>query len=234
MRLWPVAIALLLSCAACSQDDAPAEEIAETVEKVVDPSPEATPLAGGKYAPRDECTGIEGAGAFRDRLAAAVRARDTDALVTLAASDIMLDFGGGSGAGELRKQLEDPAGKLWQELAELMTLGCAANEQGGITLPWFVEQDLGKVDPAAAMLVTGTEVPVVRAPDRTAEPITTISWDLVEVAAYDPANRYQQVALGEGAKGYIATDKLRSPLDYRLAASSRNGKWSITSFVAGD
>jgi len=35
MRTWPVAIALLLSCAACSQEDAPAEDIAEAAEQLV-------------------------------------------------------------------------------------------------------------------------------------------------------------------------------------------------------
>ena len=45
---------------------------------------------------------------------------------------------------------------------------------------------------------------------------------------------FKQVDLGKGAKGYIATGKLRSQLAYRLIASSRNGKWSITSLVAGD
>jgi len=32
----------------------------------------------------------------------------------------------------------------------------------------------------------------------------------------------------------IASDKLRRPIDYRLTASSRNGRWRIISFVAGD
>jgi len=47
-------------------------------------------------------------------------------------------------------------------------------------------------------------------------------------------NEFLQVQLDDDAQGYIATDKLRSLLDYRLIASSRNGRWRITSFVAGD
>jgi hypothetical protein len=234
MRIPPLAIALLLSCVACSQEDAPAGEIAEAAEQIVDPSPAPTALARGKYGPQDACGEVEGAEAFRDRLAAAVRARDTDALVSLAATDVTLDFGGGSGSGELRKRLDEPAGELWDELAKLMTLGCAANEQGGITIPWFFEQDLGKADPYTAMLVTGTDVPVFSRPDSAAQRIGAISWDLADIAAFDSANRYQQIKLGEGATGYVATDKLRSQLAYRVIASSRNGKWSITSLVAGD
>src|SRR5678810_336000 len=97
-----LAIALLLISASCKPQDAPAEAIAKAADKVVDPV-EAIPLARGKYAPQDECGEVEGAGAFRDRFVDAVRARNTDALVTLAAADIKLGFDGADGAGELRR-----------------------------------------------------------------------------------------------------------------------------------
>src|SRR5688500_15717313 len=129
MRIF-LPLALLLTCAACSQDDAPAEEIAEAAEEVVAPASEPAPLAKGEWAPRDDCGQVEGAGAFRERLAAAVEARDAEALVALAASDILLDFGGGSGTAELRARLEDASFDLWDELDALLALGCAANDQG--------------------------------------------------------------------------------------------------------
>jgi hypothetical protein len=228
-----LAIALLLASTSCKPEDAPAEAIAEAAEEVVDPV-EATPLARGKYAPQDECGEIEGASAFRDRFAAAVRARDTDALVTLAAADIMLDFGGGEGAGELRKRLEDPDGALWQELGKLTALGCAANDEGGVTIPWIAAQDLGDTDPFETLLVTGENVPVRETPDPAGKQVGSVSWDLVEVPDFQLDKPFQQVAYGDGPKGYIETGKLRTLTDYRLSASSRNGKWSITSLVAGD
>src|SRR5688500_628335 len=129
------AIALLLACAACSQEDAPADEVAAAAEEIVDPAAQPSPLARGKWAPRDDCAEIEGADRFRQRLAAAVEGRDADALVALAAEDIQLDFGGGEGTAELRARLDAPDYDLWDELDELMGLGCAANEQGGITIP---------------------------------------------------------------------------------------------------
>src|SRR5688500_17445041 len=125
-----LAIALLLTCAACSQEEAPADEVAEVAEEIVAPTPEPTPLARGKWAPQDDCGTVEGANQFRERLAAAVDARDADALVALAADDINLDFGGGAGKAELRARLDDESRKLWGELDALMTLGCSANEQG--------------------------------------------------------------------------------------------------------
>lgn len=230
-----IAIALLLTCTACNRKDAPAEEIERAAEEIVDPAAaEPAPLAKGKWAPRDTCTEVEGADEFRARLAAAVKARDADALVALAADDIQLDFGGGAGKTELLTRLEDDSWDLWEELDALMALGCSAGDQVGITLPWFFDQDLGEADPYATMLVMGEDVPVYAGPDPDAKRRAAISWDVVEIASLDPEQPRQQVELPDDTTGFIATDKLRSLIDYRLIASSRNGRWRITSFVAGD
>jgi len=234
MRIWPVAIALLLSCTACNQDDAPAEDVAEAAEQLIEPSAPESPLARGKWAPQDTCAEVEGADQFRTRLAAAVKARDVDGVVALAADDVKLDFGGGGGSAELRKRLADDSLGLWGELDALMALGCSANEEGGITIPWFFDQDLGKIDPYYGMLVTGENVPLLERPDPASKPVATISWDLVEIASLNPESAYQRVEFGDGKVGFVATDKLRSLIDYRLSASSRNGRWRIISFVAGD
>src|SRR5687768_10352405 len=211
------AIALLLTCAACSQDDAPAEEVAAAAEEIVDPAAQPSPLARGKWAPRDDCAEIEGADRFRQRLAAAVEGRDADTLVALAADDIKLDFGGGTGTAELRARLADPDYNLWDELEELVGLGCSANEQGGITSPWYFDQDMGEVDPFLFLLVTGEDVPVFKSADAS-DRIATISWDLVEIVQPDPETAYQHIKLGDGTIGYMEVDKLRSLLDYRLIA----------------
>jgi hypothetical protein len=231
----PLAIVLLLTCTGCSQENAPAERFARKAEQIVAAaSSSASPLALGPYAPQDNCATVAGADTFRQQLASAIRQRDTDALVALAADDIKLDFGGGAGSAELRKRLNDKAWDLWGELDELMALGCSANGQGGITIPWYFGQDLGDVNAVSGWLVTGENVPVLAAPDPGSRALAAISWDVVEIAALDPERKYQQVELPDKTVGFIATDKLRSVIDYRLIASSRNGRWRITSFVAGD
>lgn len=225
---------LALASTACSQEQGPAEQVAEAAEKIVAPTPEPKPLAEGKWAPKDTCNTVEGADVFRRQLAATIEARDADVFAALAAEDVKLDFGGGAGRAELRNRLNDEAGGLWAELDALMALGCSANKQGGITMPWFFDQDLGVADPFTAWLVTGEAVPVFAGPDRTAEPRATVSWDMVEVAEFDPEAQFQAVELADDTTGFVATDKLRSAVDYRLIASSRNGRWRITSLVAGD
>jgi hypothetical protein len=236
-RLWTsIALApLLLAATACDRHEAPSDKLAQSASELVGAkTPEPEPLAEGPYAPRDTCRTLAGADEFREKLAEAVMARDADAFVALAAEDIKLDFGGGSGRAELKKRLTSPTWKLWDELSDLLRLGCAANAQGGLTIPWYFDQHIDKVDQARGMLVTGEKVPLLAAPDPKGAPLETISWDVVTLTALKPDDRFQQVTTLAGTKGYVATDKLRSLLDYRLLASHRNGKWSVVSLVAGD
>ncbi len=235
MKALIAALPLLALLAACDRNKAPADEVVQTAAEVVGaPQKEAPKLAAGTFAPRDACGELKGAEGFLQDLAKAVTMRDVDALVGLAADDVKLDFGGGSGKEELRKRLKAEDRNLWQELAKLLTLGCAPNKAGGLTLPWYFEQDFGGADPTTAMMVTGEGVPMLETPEEDAAAVDRISWDTVRISALKPDEPYQQVKAKDGKTGYIATGKLRSLVDYRLLASSRNGKWRIVSLVAGD
>jgi hypothetical protein len=230
----PVApIALALALAACSQSDAPSDEIEKAVEQVVgSPAPSGQEYLGA-FAPRDACLEIAGADNFRQRLALAVEARDAEGIAALAAPDVKLDFGGGEGRAELIGRLGENSA-LWRELDDLMQLGCAPNSrQDGVTIPWYFAQD-ARVDPMVGMIVTGDKVPLRESPDAVAVPVADLNWDAVELLdGFDPEAPYQRVKFGDET-GYVETRFLRSIIDYRLTASSRNGKWRITSFVAGD
>jgi len=250
----PWAAAAMIVLAGCSQSHAPSEEVeqaAEDVVRAVEGEP-AQPKAG-QFAPRNDCAEMPGAAGFLRELNEAIAARDADALIALAADDIKLDFGGGSGTAEFRRLLGETDGALWAELAELADLGCATNSQGGITLPWFFEQQLPVADPFSSFIVAGQNVPVYEAPGSDAPTIARLSWDVVELAQGGPeVEGYRHVRLGpalaqggelptggelpreEELTGYVAEDALRSMVDYRLIAASRNGRWRIISLVSGD
>jgi hypothetical protein len=231
MRAIGLAAALVL--VACSQQDAPAEEVAQAAEEMVGEATPVSALAQGKYAPRDECGKIEGASLFRQRLALAVEARDAEGVAALAADDIKLDFGDGAGRAELIKRLDEPGRKLWDELGALLDLGCAENDQGGITLPWYFDQEI-PIDPYDGMIVTGENVPLLLGPDPQSQQLAALNWEAIELTAgLVTENPFQKVKF-DGKEGYVATDKLRSLIAYRLSAISRNGRWRITSFIAGD
>jgi hypothetical protein len=154
-------------------------------------------------------------------------------VAVLAADDVKLAFGGGTGRAELIRWLDDPDGKLWGELDALLALGCAENDQGGITLPWYFEQEI-PLDPYKAMIVIGEDVPLLLGPDPKSQQLAMTNWDAVELMdGLKTEQPYQHVKFGE-KEGYVETAKLRSVIAYRLSASSRNDRWRITSLVAGD
>src|SRR5690606_37302870 len=140
------------------------------------------------------------------------------------------DFGGGSGRTELRRRLDAEDSDLWEQLDELMSLGCDGDRQKGMTLPWYFAQEIPG-DPANTAIVTGEGVPVLSQPAEGAKVVDYVSWDAValtgesdrESAAADAPGEYRQVALSEDVTGYIARDRLRPVLDYRLQVNSRNG-----------
>ena len=235
MRGILAVLPVLLLLAACQREEAPADEVVKSAEKLVGAQkPEPPQLAEGPYAPRDTCGDLKDAAGFRKELAAAIEARDADALVALAAEDVKLDFGGGTGRAELRKRLTAKDGRLWEELDALMMLGCSANKQGGLTIPWYFDQTIPGADPYQGMIVTGEKVPVLDSPEEGAKSVAILSWDVVTIAGLKPDDPFQMIETREGAKGYIATDQLRSLIDYRLIATSRNDNWRIVSLVAGD
>ncbi|MEO6041036.1 MAG: hypothetical protein ABIP41_03980 [Croceibacterium sp.] len=224
-------LALAAVCAACGQNTAPAAK----------PDTAATPAAApakaapkGRFAPRDECAKLPGSADFRQRLVEAVQLRDADALANLADPAVKLDFGGGGGLAALKQRLGQGS-DLWLSLDQLTKLGCAVDQSGNLVMPWLFAQDLGRIDANSALLVIGEEVPVLSAPRASAAPIVTISWDFVSAAnGIDRTQPYQRVTFPLNRDGWVATDKLRSVLDYRLLASRRSGQWRIEALVSGD
>ncbi len=250
MRFAVCAIPLLGLLAACSQSDAPSDELEAAAEELVENVVETPdPNAGlGPFEPRDECSEIEGYDSFLAALNAAIDLRDTDLMVALAATDIKLGFGGEDGEENLRLALDNSEGGLWSDLAEVTTLGCAANSQGGVTMPWYFAQNTGG-DPFETMIVTGKAVALRSAPGMEEPVVATIDWDVVELVLDEDSGistfggegedswtrvRYANGPEGTPVEGYIRSPNLRSVIDYRLIASSRNGRWRITAFLAGD
>jgi hypothetical protein len=250
-------LALLAGCHSKSAPPqaAPSREAASpSAEPTVEPIPVATasdphptkaaalwldrqtePLQKGRYAPRDACGKLPGARAFREKLAAAVLAKDADAIGAMAREDVRLGFGGDDGRRRLVAKLNASDGELMHALTELLPLGCAPSEGGGVAIPWSFAQDYGDVDSYSAMLVTGVDVPLHAAADAGSAAKQNLSWDVVTLEkGLLPDKPFQRVTTRGGAKGYVATDKLRSLLDYRLLATRRGGTWKIATLVAGD
>lgn len=231
---------LALTVSACDRSDPPVKKLERAAEELVtEVEGEALPRQQqGPYAPRDECIDQPGAAEFLAQMRAAITDRNADVLVSLAAQDVKLDFGGGAGHALLRERLGAEDGYLWDALDQIAVLGCAT-DGAQMTLPWYFAQDI-PVDAFAGAIVTGENVPLRAAPNAEAEELATISWGAVEapggimVESEFVAVTWTNPAGGAVVEGYLPKARLRSIVDYRLIASRRNNRWRITHFVAGD
>lgn len=236
-----IVAALLNASTACNRSDPPAEQLKRAAEDIVAKETGAAvpQQSTGPYAPRNECAAAPGASEFLADLRRAVEKRDAAALVANAAEDVKLDFGGGAGVAEFRKRLEAEDGSLWRSLDELMTLGCASDGNATLTLPWVFAQDTITIEGTEAMIVTGQNMPLLKAAGEGAPEIARISWDVVRFlpdmnGPQDFARVEWTDAESQKIEGFIARKNLRSLIDYRLEAAKRNDRWRIVSFVAGD
>ncbi|MDG6078776.1 hypothetical protein E3U23_06160 [Erythrobacter litoralis] len=225
-----VLAAAIWALAACGSSDQTSNM---TVAGTELPEQPTTPPKG-RLAPRNECIELPGAKEFFVSLEKAIKDRNADALLGITAPGVRLDFGAGGGLTAFRERLEASDSQLWAELDRIVALGCAVDDGGNMVLPWYFAQDLKVDDPFAAMIVTGSDVPVLSEPNAIASPIERISWDTVTAVDGPPKNGFAQVRTTSGGEGFVAADKLRSLVDYRLYVSGQNGNWHITSFVSGD
>lgn len=198
------------------------------------------PNRPGAYAPRDTCVKTPRARAFMVALRGAIARRNARALVELAAPDVRLDFGGGSGKPLLLSQLtgsEGPA--LWRELDEAVRLGCA-KDAGNMAFPWIFAQNLGDVDTYEAMVVTGPAVPLYRRANLRTAPIARLNWQIVVAQGNNtgsdekPSLLTRVSVINSPLEGFVPSDKLRSVIGRRLIVTRHGSRWEITAFVAGD
>ncbi len=197
----------------------------------------ASPASAEHLYPRDECSNLEGASAFRMTLVTAVANRNAEMLKPIVDPDIMLDFGGGSGWEEFRSRLDSEQSSLWIELQKTVALGCGAYSETEFAFPWQWTQDLGTDDPFSAFVSLGTEVPLRSEPREAAPIIRPLNWEVVTLTGpYNLDQRFLEVKTRTGDKGYVRFEQLRSEIDYRLLVSrdEASGTWRITHFIAGD
>jgi hypothetical protein len=94
------------------------------------------------------------------------------------------------------------------------------------------EETFEDVFTAAVAIRPGAELR--SAPDAAGELVATLDWDVLTVPEWDWESAWQRVELADGRAGYVRSEDIRSPIDYRAAFQRVGGRWRMTAFIAGD
>jgi hypothetical protein len=250
-------IALALSLAlACSREESASKTTAETTSPsstetsatttvstttrrttTLAPAPApagAEPVAGPKLAPVDQGSSDASFAAFREKLRAAVKARDAKAVAALVDPKIRTSFGDGGGVADFEKTLARPGS--FEMLDQLLSLGGTFLGEGdsrSFWAPYVYSTWPEERDAFTHVAVIGENVPLRKTPDANAEVIATLSHDIVERPKYTE-EAWQQVKTADGRGGYVETKQIWSPVGYRAGFNKKNGEWKMTALVAGD
>ncbi len=195
--------------------------------------------------------------ALRDSLLEAVRRRDTDAVVALAAPDIVLSFGGHYGTETLRQWLDGDsdvpwAGPVyWQWLQDVLELGGmwwgpTRETDPQFCAPYtFYAEYPADIDPFDVIMIIRDDAPLHSGPGPEHPVIATLSYDIAEVFEQYPSPAtddltdpyWVSIRTADGAhEGYVVSTDLRWPVDYRACFSRdpESGAWIWESFLGGD
>ena len=249
-------IPLLILPLACRENPSPesqaittAAETTVTETVVTQPSatqPRATEttattppsVKGPKLTPVDEATSDPSLVAFRNELLAAVRRRDTDAVVALADPRIRTSFGGDGGAEAFRRALAQPG--VWEDFELLLTQGgsfVGEGPQRSFWAPYVYSAWPDSQDAFESLAITGENVPLYESADTSSRVIATLSSDIVKRAGDigRDIGKWHNVSTADGHTGWVEARFVRSPVGYRAGFLKNSaGKWRINALVAGD
>jgi hypothetical protein len=195
---------------------------------------DVVPPACAPFPYRDEAPRRPDFVAFRRTLMSAVKRRDVDAVVAIAAPDICLSFGGSVGQDELRRLLAESP-EHWEILHTLLSLGGGWEGPDSFTAPYVSASWPQEHDSFEERAIVGSRVRVRAEPRLDAAVLVLLTECIVQVVQ-TAESREGWVPIGLGSKriGYVSDRHIRSPIDYRAGFEFKERRWRMTSFLAGD
>lgn len=204
-------------------------------------APEPKPVDDGRarLLPVDRASEDPSFVAYRDKLRAAVAARDTEALLALVDPKIRTDFGGGGGLADFRRHWNLPSkdSKLWSELDVILSHGGSFRspmETKMFCAPYVYSEWPDNLDAFTYLAVIDDDAPLRKAAAANATVIETLRYDLVKNVGMDFGKPWREVELENGTRGFVANEHVRSPIEYRACFAQTGGQWRMNLLVAGD
>ncbi len=173
-----------------------------------------------------------------------IHSKDFPALLKHLHPEIQIGFDDNTGIDAFKEEWSDAQNqsRLWSILKRIIDMGGVFIKEDPINkfvFPYAYEVDLGEVEDAYNLfIVTGKNVNVREAPSLTAKVIGQLSYHVVtieEAPLTDEENEWKKIkTINTKTQGYVHSDFLYSPSDYRLFLKRENSRWLIYMFLTGD
>jgi hypothetical protein len=198
----------------------------------------SAPLAAQQpFLPVDEASNRPDFFSFRAQLQRAIARHDTAALMAVVHPQIRNSFGDTDGVDEFRKMWNIGAAgsEIWDVLGTVLGLGGSFHDTDTFVAPYVFSRWPGKVDSFEHVAVLGTDVRVRSQPNADAPAIATMSFAILPIARPDvEVDGWTAVRVEENRIGYIASQFVCSPIDYRAIFRYEERQWKLVTLVAGD
>ncbi len=183
--------------------------------------------------------------AFRTQLRKAIAEHNAAFIRSILYPGIELNTAGDQGPEEFERlwNPDDPKTQLWAELDDLLALGGSfTDERRQFCAPYVYSNWPKALDQEEKLAIIATDVQVHAACDLKAPVVGVLSHDLVteleasnapgtagvaRVAPVTPEG-WALIEFGEGKKGCVRDDFVRSPLDYHACFEKIQGRWMMT------
>lgn len=192
--------------------------------------------------PVDESDRDAGFAAFLNGFRSFIEHRDRDALLAVILPDIKNGFGGDDGYDQfvamwnLETQDSAETSQIWDVLTKLLKLGGKWAGPPGVgseyCIPYLFSAFPVELDPFTYTVVTGDSVRMRRNPSRGSASVTSLSWDIVTVMAVN--GDWTQVRTHNGKIGFVHSDYIHGPVDYRACFTHAANGWKMSMLLAGD
>jgi hypothetical protein len=174
---------------------------------------------------------------------------------------IRIDFGGGGGVAEFKKQWDnlDPTGRFWREFLKVISNGGTFSKEpnetdGTFWAPYVFDTFPSELDSFEYAAILGKDIELRAKPSEKADVVAKLAYNIVKIdrdeldvpdeglspaeMAYtgkqpEPFFWVRVVTLG-GKTGYVNEDYVHGPVDYRASFEKKRGRWVMTAFINGD
>ncbi|MBI3044072.1 MAG: hypothetical protein HYY78_14725 [Betaproteobacteria bacterium] len=195
--------------------------------------------------PLDEAAQDASWTAFRDTLLSTLQKRDRAFVVSILDPDVRSSLEGERGVEAFRAHwhLDSDSSPLWRELATVLALPAAYHRPGSgpveLCVPYVAVRWPQDMDAYTGGAIVAGKAPVKAAPASASATIATLSYNMVEVADWEVADRaadskqkWVKIKLKEG-EGYVPEEQIRSPIEHAACFVKGEGGWRLVGFGPG-